>query len=171
MKSFFKQQHKIDKAIVIVLIIFVIQTIICMKLAVEKNYLFTDEVFSYGLSNSEHATFIDPFNNSALLKEWQSNSFFRNYTKFDTTQKFSLRAPYENQANDVHPPIYYCLLHILSAFFPDTFYSAVPGILLNIFFLFWADLLLYYIAKKNFKIEADGNFHAIVLGFFIRVLW
>ena len=74
--------------------------------------------------------------------------YFSDYIKFNTEQAFSFHAAFTNQANDVHPPLYYCLLHIVCSFFPNVVYSAMPGILLNIIFLAFADILLYYIAEK-----------------------
>lgn len=135
------------KSLLIVMLVFFIQMMICLYIAKNKDYLFTDEVYSYGLSNSETMSFIDPVAAPASLETWQSGTFFSDYIKFDTSRNFSFRAAFINQANDVHPPLYYCLLHLVCAFFPNTVYSPVPGILLNLFFLLFADILLYYIAR------------------------
>ena len=131
------------RTIALLLIIFAIQAIVCLYIAYQKQYLFTDEVYSYGLANSETTAFIDPGESPELMIAWQDNSYFRNYIKFDTSRSFSFQAAFANQAKDVHPPLYYCLLHLMCAFFPNTVYSAFPGILLNVLFLLVADFLLY----------------------------
>ena len=135
-------------SVLILLLIFSIQALVCLYIAENKEYLFTDEVYSYGLSNSETASFIDPGSSPALLEAWQDGSYFSDYIKYNASNKISFRAAFVNQANDVHPPLYYCFLHLMCAFFPDAVYSAVPGILLNLIFLAVADALLYYIAKS-----------------------
>lgn len=139
------------RTIALLLIIFAIQAIVCLYIAYQKQYLFTDEVYSYGLANSETTAFIDPGESPDLMIAWQDNSYFRNYIKFDTSRSFSFQAAFANQAKDVHPPLYYCLLHLMCAFFPNTVYSAFPGILLNVLFLLVADFLLYYITLNLTK--------------------
>ena len=139
------------RTISLLLIVFSVQAIVCLYIAYQKQYLFTDEVYSYGLANSETTAFIDPGESPKLMTAWQDNSYFRNYIKFDTSRSFSFQAAFANQAKDVHPPLYYCLLHLMCAFFPNTVYSAFPGILLNVLFLLVADFLLYYITLNLTK--------------------
>ena len=134
--------------VLIWLLIFSIQALVCLYIAENKEYLFTDEVYRYGLSNSETTSFIDPSSSPALLEAWQNGSYFSDYIRYDANDEFSFRAAFVNQANDVHPPLYYCFLHLMCVFFSDTVYSAVPGILLNLIFLAVADALLYYVAKS-----------------------
>lgn len=45
------------RTIALLLIIFAIQAIVCLYIAYQKQYLFTDEVYSYGLANSETTAF------------------------------------------------------------------------------------------------------------------
>lgn len=114
----------------------------------QREYLFTDEVYSYGLSNSEDYSFIH-------LNEhiWYSGDYFENYIKYDGSKPFSLDAAYRNQSNDVHPPLYYYLLHFTCSFFPEYSYSVVPGIVLNLFLLLFVDACFCYIAGLFFKDE------------------
>ena len=142
-----KKKCEWRNGLLIVMLVFIFQMVICLYIAKNKDYLFTDEVYSYGLSNSETISFLDPGSSPALLEAWQGSSFFSDYIKFDTSRNFSFRAAFINQANDMHPPLYYCLLHLVCAFFPNTVYSPVPGMLLNLIFLLLADILLYYIAR------------------------
>ena len=59
---------------------------------------------------------------------------------------FNYSAAYRNQENDVHPPVYYMLLHTVCYFFKGAGYSAVPGIVLNLILLIFVDILLLYVA-------------------------
>lgn len=132
------------------LIIILIQTVVCLWMMKNKDYLFTDEVYSYGLANCESTPFLDPGYNPTL-KQWTSREFFENYTKYDLSVPFSFNAAFENQAEDVHPPIYYCFLHLACAFFPNAVYSVVPGILLNYMILLLSDVCLFFLAKYFLK--------------------
>lgn len=139
------------KYVCLILILFIIQAVVCLNVANNKHYLFTDEVYSYGLSNSEDRAFLDPGSTPELLDDWTSSSFFKDYTKYNTNSDFSFTAAFENQKKDVHPPLYYCLIHLVCALFPNEIYSALPGVILNVIFLFFTDFLLFYIAYKLTK--------------------
>lgn len=144
-KNVFKKKSKI-----IFLTLILIQTIVCIWMMNERAYLFTDEVYSYGLANCESNAFIDPEQNPTL-NNWTNSDFFANYTRYDNSVPFSFNAAFKNQAADVHPPMYYILLHIVCAFFPNAVYDPVPGILLNYIFLLLSDICLYFLAKFFFK--------------------
>ena len=134
---------------VLFVIIVIIQTIVCLWMMKNREYMFTDEVYSYGLANCESTPFIDP-GYDPTLKQWTDKTFFENYTKYDSSVPFSFDSAFRNQAADVHPPLYYCFLHLLCAAFPDAVYSVVPGILLNYIFLLLSDICLILLAKYFF---------------------
>lgn len=119
---------------------------VCGFIGLHRTYLFTDEAYSYGLANSEHYSFCGPVENPTILN-WTDASFFRNYLQYDKSEPFSFHAAFVNQANDVHPPLYYCLLHIVCYFCQRNWYSPIPGIVLNLCLLPIIDILLFYIAK------------------------
>ncbi len=54
---------------------------------------------------------------------------------------------YENQKNDVHPPLYYLLLRIAMGFRTDS-YSKWSGIILNIIIYIFITIFIYLIIKK-----------------------
>ena len=122
-----KSAHKRELPYIIFLIVVIVHIFLLCQIGLKREYMFTDEVYSYGLANSENYSFLDPDNNPTLLN-WTKNSFFSNYIKYDETAPFSFRAAFVNQANDVHPPLYYCLLHIVCYFFKDYVYSPIPGL-------------------------------------------
>lgn len=128
------------------LLVILIQLILCVSILMEREYLFTDEVFTYGLANSEKHSFIDPDNAPEIKNMWVESSFFKEYIMYDASQPFSFESVWENQKNDVHPPFYYCLVHAICYFFQEAIYSPIPGTIINLIILCLTDLLLFYIA-------------------------
>ena len=147
--------------IIVLAAIIIIHILICAIIGYNRQYMFTDEVYSYGLANSENYSFLDPGSNTTLLN-WTGPDFFKNYLQYNDGFPFSFRAAFVNQANDVHPPLYYCLLHIICFFLQGLGYSTVPGITLNLILIPFIDILLYFIAKYFIKSEF-GGFATLIL--------
>ncbi len=59
--------------------------------------------------------------------------FYNNYFAVKKNERFDYRKVWKNQKNDVHPPIYYILLHTICSFFPGKFSWWYAGSI-NIFF-------------------------------------
>jgi len=136
-----------EKVCIILLIL--TQTIFILYLGHLKRSMFCDEFLSYGLSNSEDYYFLQ-YNSG-----WVKKDYFLNYLEVRTGTPFSLKAPYNNQINDVHPPLYYMLLHIACSIFRNS-YSKWIGIGLNFIFLLLADVCIYEICleySRNWKIS------------------
>ncbi len=156
-------RNKMARGRVILLFIIIAQLLACIWIGQRKKGFFCDEIYSYGLANSENYSFLD-YNSS---KEYGVNSFgwvdadyFKNYVEAD--DGFSLSAPIKNQINDVHPPFYYILLHAVCSAFPNTF-SKWTGIGLNLAIMLVVDVLLYYIALYFFKNDYKKAALAVIL--------
>lgn len=152
--------NKLNKRFFYLFFVFfiVLQLYICFTIGGNRKYLFTDEVYSYGLANSEYYTFIDPGTTNALIDNWASKQFFKDYLIYNKNVPFSFDAPFRNQANDVHPPVYYCLLHMVCIFFTDYAYSPLPGLTLNVIILILIDFSFYYVAKFFLKSKWQALF-------------
>lgn len=99
-----------------------------------------DELYSYGLSNSNYSPF--PFANN----KWLSGDYYQNYLTTDLETNFDYGSVIYNQTKDVHPPVYYILLHTISSLFPKIF-SKWIGLGLNIIFSTLILFLVYEIIK------------------------
>lgn len=135
-----------EKVCIILLIL--TQTILVLYLGHLKRSMFCDEFLSYGLSNSEDYYFLQ------YNAGWVKKDYFLSYLEVKTGTPFSLKAPYNNQINDVHPPLYYILLHIVCCIFRNS-YSKWIGIGLNFAFLLLTDTCIYKICleyNSNWKI-------------------
>lgn len=155
------QQGKSRKGLIVLFFLIALHILVVGYIGFNRSLLFTDEVYSYGLANSENYTFCEPESNLTLL-DWTDSSFFQNYMQYDRSKPFSFHAAFVNQANDVHPPLYYCLLHIVSYFWFGSWYSPVPGVILNLLMLPIIDLLLFSIAKY-FTSNPLASFSTVVL--------
>ncbi len=156
--NFNYERLKIWKFCFFLLFIF-IQICVCIKIAEKKNVVFCDEIYSYGLANSEdysrlNYTSFHDYSDS----NWVSKDYYLNFVLVNRDTDLSFKAPYVNQESDVHPPLYYCLLHFVCFLFAGS-YTKWIGIGLNLFVLFFLDILLYYIADYIF----DRNYTDTVL--------
>ena len=122
-----------------------LQYVLCIHYGMKREFLFCDEVYSYGLANSNDYTFLHPGENNEPLDNWVSGNYFTDYMNYND-DSFNYHAAYVNQERDVHPPLYYMLLHTVCSFFKNAGYSAVPGIVLNLIILIFVDILLLYVA-------------------------
>lgn len=117
--------------------IVLISTLLILFYSTQKINFNVDELLTYSLSNGVSSVNPVPGTKYESYGEFQK-SFL---TPSDDT-KFNYGNVWRNQANDVHPPFYYIIIHTISSFFPD-FFSKYIGISVNIFFNMLIILLLY----------------------------
>lgn len=141
-----------------IIIFIIIQTGICIVAGTYKKSLFCDEIYSYGLANSEAYTFIDPETAQQYSSTgWVDDEYFKGYIEVDERNRLSFRAAFENQEKDVHPPLYYCLLHLVCWLFRGSF-SKWTGIGMNILILFLTDLIFLFIAEYLYQDMKESVF-------------
>ncbi|MDE6963369.1 MAG: hypothetical protein K2P30_07060 [Lachnospiraceae bacterium] len=106
-----------------------------------------DEVFSYISSNS-----LGGFKGITYLtdQQWYDADYFYNALTATDGERFNARMVFENQAMDVHPPLYYLLLNFICSVFTGKF-SKWFGIGLNIFLLILVEIGLYYLLRHFLK--------------------
>ena len=117
----------------------------------KKEGMFVDEIYSYGLSNSYYAPFVDDIKD--LSKGWAiyEKEDFQNYMEVqEETERFSYSSVYYNQTQDVHPPLFYMVMHTVSSFFPFS-HSKWIGLGINLFLFIVLIALLYYLCLRLFN--------------------
>ncbi len=141
-------------------------TVLMTVLGSLRNQWHIDEVFSYGLSNSYDRPFLfhwfggienidDGEDNGSVLEDeehkfiyqWHTPEEFKDYITVQPDERFTYDNVYKNQELDVHPPLYYFILHTICSFFPDVFskwFALIPNIICFVLSM----LLLYKIAKE-----------------------
>ncbi len=93
--------------------------------------------------------------NEVLFKEvptWKSNRDAHDYLTIGKGDVFNYRSVYINQAFDVHPPLFYFLMHLVSSIFYGKFTKYI-GFTLNIIFflgtLYFLDKICKRMGKKD----------------------
>lgn len=97
---------------------YVIFTLFMVIVLFNKTNYNIDEIFSYGLANNMNGmvmNFEDGLSYIPAQAPWLS------YMTVSNGSQFELPHIWINQAEDVHPPFYYLLLHIVCSFFPGKF--------------------------------------------------
>lgn len=131
--------------------VIIIQLILCILIGTQKKNFFCDEIYSYGLANSENYAFIVPETAKQYAETgWVDQKYFEAYLQVSQEVPFSFRAAFENQKKDVHPPLYYCFLHVFSLL-NDGIFTKWTGLALNFVFLVVTDILMLYIAYYLLK--------------------
>ena len=127
----------------------------------KKQGTHSDEVWSYGLSNSYYKPFFHlndgiPLENDMKtlienidnFREWVDGEQLKNYVTVQKGERFAYGSVYHNQSLDHHPPLFYFLVHTICSFFPDTFsyyqiyfINVISMILIQIFLFKTGELL------------------------------
>lgn len=107
-----------------------------------------DEVYTYGLANTNKKPFLAEEPN--YEGNWHGSSYFREYLTTQPEEAFQYDHTYYNQRLDVHPPFYYFIFHTISSFTPNTF-TKWTGIITNLIFFVASSVLLWLLARKFFK--------------------
>ncbi len=120
--------------------------ILCLFIANKKNY-HVDELLTYQLANSfrGYMTPVDGDNYYPSDKAWLEYLTVQNGYEFDYNNVW------KNQEADVHPPIYYVLLHTICSFTPEKFTVWQAG-LINIIF---SILTLWVVRELLFELTLN----------------
>ena len=152
-----------NKYHIILVILILLQVTNIIFWGSEKEGYHIDEIFSYGLSNG----YYDPFpyydNKDTHFMNWHNVEYFKDYVMVSEEHRFAYDSVYYNQSQDVHPPLYYMLLHTICSFFPETF-SNWYALSINIVFSVLNIILLNNIASFVFKNKKEWAL--LVCGFY-----
>ena len=121
--------------------IYVIFIIFMVIVIINKKNLHTDEIYSYTLANNVGSISIN-FDEGHTYSPVEG-IYLNNISVSDSSKQFNLKNVWKNQTNDVHPPLYYLILHIICSFSVGKFSIWQAGII-NICFA----LLSLYIFRK-----------------------
>ena len=135
------------KEILIVLAVLVIQTILFVIGGFQKVYIHMDEAYSLGLASYDK-TEIQA--NDDFYDTWHDKTYYEDYLTVNEDEIGSYSQVYENQKNDVHPPLYYLILRFAMGFNIGK-YSKWPGIIVNIIIYLFITVFMYLILQKLFE--------------------
>lgn len=132
-----------------------------------KYGFFIDEIYSYGLSNSYYAPFVETVPN--FMDHYLQKDFFLNYLTATENHRFEYGSVYYNQWNDVHPPLFYFILHTICSFFPGEF-SKWMGLVPNAVFYVITLTTLYLAAMVLCKRKDAAAFIVFSYGLTIMAI-
>ena len=100
-----------NKLVIIILaIIIVLQVVARVYIGEKKEYFHMDEMYSYGLMNYNKLNIAD---NDDFYNNWHNKQYYKDYLEVNSDEVWNLKPVYENQKNDVHPPLFYLIVNKL----------------------------------------------------------
>ena len=158
---------KNKKIVIIMMAIFLImQTIIYVCVGAKKSYIHIDEAYSYGLAHYERIEIQDK---EDFYNNWHKKEYYEDYLAVQEDEVGNYKPVYENQKNDVHPPLYYLMLRIAMNFTKGHF-SKWSGITLNIIIYAFITIFMYLILKEIFKDEENAEIKSCILAFVSSII-
>lgn len=149
---------KVDMSIILLYLCLIV---LAMGVIGFKADFHTDEYLSYALSNH-----IGTFTMEVVDGETYEPAvapFLENYAA-DHENRFNYSNVWDNQEMDVHPPLYYALLHTICSFFPSTFSKWYAGII-NIIFVILTFRVYRGMLKLYNKNEAIDKVASVIFVF------
>lgn len=143
----------IQKSSFLTVSLYVIFLILMILTISNKENYHVDETYSYGLANHQEGVAI---NIEDGRRYFESEEPFLEYLTVDKEHRFDYQNVWENQSQDVHPPLYYALLHTVCSLFPGTFskwYAGSINILFALSTLFVLRKLVLQLTDNNEKIR------------------
>lgn len=131
---------------IVLVSLLLLQIIIHILCGANKEYLHMDESYSFGLSSFKQ---VELSFDADFYNNWHDGGYYADYLTLDEWETDSFAAVYENQKNDVHPPLYYLFLRIAMSFSVGEL-SMWPGIVLNIIIYAVITIVSYMLLKKLF---------------------
>lgn len=125
-------------------LIIIAQTVIYVLAGMSKAYFHMDEVYSYGLANHER---VQIYETEGFYDTWHEGSYYDEYLTVGDDERGDFWPVYENQRNDVHPPLFYFLLRIGMEMTPGQF-SKWTGLVLNILIAGVSTVVLWMVVKN-----------------------
>lgn len=122
--------------------------VMMLTAVMNKKNLHVDEMFSYILSNNYGWFSFEDGHTYAPAEQ----IYLDNFSVNDAAERFDFANVWKNQTEDVHPPLYYVLLHIVCSLHTGKF-SIWYAAEINICFA----LLTLYILRKLMRLFVDDN--------------
>lgn len=108
-----------------------------------KSGYHVDEIYTFGLSNHQYNGSIIPDIEEDRI--YSGEELWSSYTTVSEEHRFDYKNVFINQKHDVHPPLYYALIHTICSLFPEEF-SKWTALLINAFLaivIFWQIVWLF----------------------------
>lgn len=145
------------KEIIGIVVLILIQTVVFVIAGMNKQYIHMDEAYSLGLASYDKVEIQD---NEDFYNEWHNKEYYEDYLTVNDDEIGKYDQVYENQKNDVHPPLYYLILRFAMGFHLNS-YSQWPGVIVNIIIYAFISIFTYLIMRKLFENKNNANKKAL----------
>lgn len=137
------QKHSHYSGETAILLILIVVQLVLVFLMQMRTVADSDAIFSYTLANNPYAyVFIDGmYNEFPQNNGWLSAHILRENYVVEEYDRFNYVGVYHHQRYDVHPPLYYFLVHTISSLFVGQ-YSIFYTLAINFVVLLISDILL-----------------------------
>ena len=160
------------KTVKIKCILSIIIMVLLLLIGGNKMGLHIDEIYTFGLANHQYNGSIMP--SIEQNKIYSGTQLWREYTTVSAEHRFDYKNVFMNQAADVHPPLYYMLIHTVCSFFPETL-GMWMGLIVNVIFaliVYWQMVWLFYHFTENDRIAvAFSTLFILSMGFVNNVVF
>lgn len=137
---------------IVIIMIMLFSAAVLLYLTTIKSGMHVDEYLSYGLANNEY---IGEVGSNKVRPEYGVRLAATDiFDTFFYPDGFSIRNVWLNQGKDVHPPLYYLLLHIFTLILHN-FFALKTGVLLNIVIHMVNIVLLCLVLKELLSKEYE----------------
>lgn len=146
-------ESKLKNIKIVNVFIYVVFAFLMILAVANKVNLNVDEVYSYGLSNSTQGMNITVEDG---VTYYPSNTPWLNYMAVDPDARFRYDLVWRNQSDDVHPPLYYALLHTICSFFPNIvtiWFAALINIVFALGVLLFVRKLVFLLTQDEWVIK------------------
>ncbi len=134
-------------------LIIVVQTVVYALAGASKAYFHMDEVYSYGLANHE---IVQIYETENFYDTWHDGAYYDRYLTVEDGERGDFRPVYQNQRDDVHPPLFYFLLRLGMELTPGQF-SKWTGIILNMLIAGVNTIVMYLVIRKLVETSKRGR--------------
>ena len=130
--------------------ILILQLVLLVWFGCQKQGFHEDEIATFTLSNHTDGFF---FRTESLMNRWVDGSAFEDVLTVSEEERFDYQMVYRNQESDVHPALYYDMIHTLSSLFQGQF-SKWIGLIPNIAFCLLTTAVMFFLSKRLMKSDA-----------------
>lgn len=141
---------------VLIILIMIIQFAFVLYYCCQKDFFDGDEMFSYSLSNGNYTPFLRW--NGDWSDQWHDVDYLTRQITVSANEAFNYGSVVYNQKQDVHPPVFYCILHTICSLDQGRF-SKWQGLSINLLLYVLTLVIIYKIAC----IILNDTFLAVVM--------
>lgn len=151
----------VKKEYLLFFLIVFIQCILCLWAFGKREGLFIDELWTFNLANSYYFPMLTDA--KEYFGSWLTKDFFSSALTVSSSHRFAYDSVWFNQAADVHPPLYYLVIHTVCSFYPN-YWNEWLGLIVNLFFFVGTQFVLFLLSKKL-------NSRGVVFAFWVCLIY